>query len=108
MSNRASSEARFEITSVVAVAEADRATALEKLRDFLDDHRVKLKTGPGAFEDFERELQARVMEFQREVVAAEMRAVDIDEAGPCDAVDSSASAEQRPDDLGSTITQDRR
>ncbi len=79
MSNRGSSEAKFEITSVLAAAEAEGTTALEKVRKFLDDHRVKLKTGPRAFEEFERELHARVAEFEREVLATEMRSVDIDE-----------------------------
>lgn len=35
------------------------------------------KAGPGGFEDFEQKLHARVMEFERELVAEELRAADV-------------------------------
>ena len=80
MNNRTGSEARAGITSVSAGRSDWRATALEKLREFLDDHRVKAKTGPRAFEEFERELHARMMDVERDVLAAEMCELDVDAA----------------------------
>ena len=53
-------------------------TPLERLRKFLDTHAMAGKTGPRAFADFERELHERLMEFEREVIGAEMAALDID------------------------------
>jgi len=51
---------------------------LEKLRRFLETHRMKSKTGPRSFAEFERELHERVMEVERDLVAAEMARFDID------------------------------
>ena len=34
---------------------------------------MKVKTGPRAFEEFERELHARMMDVERDALAAEMR-----------------------------------
>ena len=59
------------------LSEATR-NGLEKLREFLETHRMKGKTGPRAFEEFERELHARMMEAERDVIAAEMARLDID------------------------------
>lgn len=51
---------------------------LEKLREFMETHRMKSKMGPQSFADFERDLHARVMEVERDMVAAEMARHDID------------------------------
>jgi len=51
---------------------------LEKLREFLETEGMKSKTGPRSFADFERELHERVMEVEREIVAAEMTKLDVD------------------------------
>jgi hypothetical protein len=51
---------------------------LEALRQFLETHRMKDKTGPRAFAEFEGELHERLMQFEREVVAAEMASCDVD------------------------------
>lgn len=55
-----------------------RADPLERLRAFLDTHRMKEKMGPGAFAEFERELHERMLELKRDVIAAEMKRLDID------------------------------
>ncbi len=58
---------------------AEVATSpLEKLRKFLETHRMKSKTGPRSFAEFERELHERVMEVERDLVGAEMARFDID------------------------------
>jgi hypothetical protein len=51
---------------------------LDRLRGYLDTLRMKDKRSPGAFAEFERELHARVMELERDVVAAEMAQLDVD------------------------------
>jgi len=54
------------------------ATPLERLRKFLDTHGMAGKTGPRAFAEFERELHERLMVFEREIIGAEMAALDVD------------------------------
>lgn len=71
--NRAT--ARQEATSV---RNAAPTTPLEKLREFLETHGMNGKTGPRAFAEFERDLHARLMEVERDVIAAEMRKLDVD------------------------------
>jgi hypothetical protein len=51
---------------------------MEKLREFMETHRMKAKLGPRSFADFERDLHARVMEVERDIVATEMARHDID------------------------------
>jgi len=51
---------------------------LEKLREFVETHRMKEKMGPRAFADFEKELHERMMEAERDIVAAEMKRLDVD------------------------------
>jgi hypothetical protein len=51
---------------------------LEKLRSFLDTHRMKEKLGPHGFAAFEKELHERVMEVERDLIAAEMKRFDVD------------------------------
>lgn len=52
--------------------------ALARIRRFLEDRRVRTKNKPGSFADFETDLHAKVMEFERELVAEEMARADID------------------------------
>jgi hypothetical protein len=51
---------------------------LDQLREQLDTLRMKDKRSPGAFAEFERELHARVMELERDVLATEMAQLDVD------------------------------
>ncbi len=73
LSNRAT--ARQTATSV---RNAGPTTTLENLREFLETHGMNGKTGPRAFADFERDLHARLMEVERDVIAAEMQKLDVD------------------------------
>ena len=77
--------------AVTRVPNEVEATPLEKLRSFLDTHGMKGKTGPRAFADFERELHARMMEVERDVIAAEMVKLDID----ADAVEIAGKVHRR-------------
>jgi hypothetical protein len=54
------------------------ASSLEKLREFIETHHMKAKMGPQSFADFERDLHARVMEVERDLVEEEMSRHDID------------------------------
>jgi hypothetical protein len=67
-------------TSPEATSVPNEATSspLEKLRKFLETAGMKSKTGPRSFADFERELHERMMEAERDIVAAEMAKVDVD------------------------------
>ena len=49
-----------------------KSTPLEKLRTFLENAEMRSKTGSRAFEDVERELNARMMEAGRDIIAGEM------------------------------------
>lgn len=73
LSNRAT--ARQKATSVPNAAVK---TPLSKLREFLETSGMNGKTGPRAFADFERDLHARLMEVERDVIAAEMKKFDVD------------------------------
>jgi hypothetical protein len=64
--------------AATSVAREANAAPLEKLRNFLETHRMKEKMGPQAFADFERDLHARVMELERDVIGVEMKRVDVD------------------------------
>jgi hypothetical protein len=63
---------------VTRVRPEARAGALEKLRKFIETHRMKEKVGPQAFADFERELHRRFLEAERDVIADEMARFDIE------------------------------
>jgi hypothetical protein len=52
--------------------------ALAEVRRFVKDHGMRRKENKGGFGEFERGLHARVMAFERELVAEEMRAADVD------------------------------
>ena len=51
---------------------------LAEVRRFVEERRMRRKEDQGGFGEFERGLHARVMAFEREMVADEMRAADID------------------------------
>lgn len=65
-------------SQVTRVPEERRAAALEKLREFVESHRMKEKIGPQSFADFERELHRRFLEAERDVIAGEMARFDTD------------------------------
>jgi hypothetical protein len=52
--------------------------ALARIRSFLEDRRVPDKDKPESFADFEKKLHAKVMEYEREMIAEEMARADID------------------------------
>jgi hypothetical protein len=52
--------------------------ALAGVRQFVKDQRMRWKAEAGGFGDFEKGLHARVMAFERELLAEELRATDID------------------------------
>lgn len=52
--------------------------ALAEVRRFVKDHGMRRKEDKGGFGEFERGLHARVMAFERELVAEEMRGADVD------------------------------
>jgi hypothetical protein len=52
--------------------------ALARIRRFLEDRRVPAKNKPESFAAFEKELHAKVMEYEREMIAEEMARADID------------------------------
>src|SRR4051794_678461 len=54
------------------------AHALARVQAFVKDHRMGSKERSGGFGEFERELHARVMAFERELVAEEMACADVD------------------------------
>jgi hypothetical protein len=64
--------------SPAADAPVGRVDRLDRLRAGLDMLRMKDKRSPQAFAEFERELHARVMELERDVIAAEMAQLDVD------------------------------
>ena len=52
--------------------------ALARVRRFLEDRRMRAEDKPGSFASFEKDLHAKVMEFEREMIAEEMARADID------------------------------
>ncbi|MBW7935222.1 MAG: hypothetical protein H3C62_16770 [Gemmatimonadaceae bacterium] len=64
--------------AATSVPPAVAPSSLEKLREFIETHRMKSKMGPQSFADFERDLHARVMEVERDMVAEEMARHDMD------------------------------
>lgn len=57
----------------------DSEQALARIRRFLEDWRMRAEDNPGSFVDFEKELHAKIMEFEREMIAEQMGRADIDE-----------------------------
>jgi len=66
-------------TNVTSVPRGGPAEPLAKLREFLETHHMGDKTGPKTFADFEREVHERLMEVERDVIAAEMVRLDLDD-----------------------------
>lgn len=66
----------------VAGASESRRTfhdkVLDGIRKFLEAHAMRAKTGPRDFYQFEKELHARLMEAEREIVGDVMKESDID------------------------------
>lgn len=91
MTNAKAAKVQRATTGVLDRLRGARGDGLEKLREFLEDHRVKGKTGPRSFEEFERELHARMMEAERDVIAAEMARLDVD----ADAIEIDGRAHRR-------------
>jgi hypothetical protein len=70
---------RLKATSSEATERVSGAErALAEVRRFVEERRMWWKEDKGGFGEFERGLHARVMAFEREMVADEMRAADID------------------------------
>ncbi len=55
-----------------------RDRVLDGVRKFLEDHAMAGKTGAREFYDFEKELHARLMQAEREIVGSVMSASDVD------------------------------
>lgn len=64
--------------AATSVSKESAPSTLEKLREFLETARMKEKMGPHAFAEFEKELHERMMEAERDIVAAEMARLDVD------------------------------
>jgi len=64
--------------AATSVPNESTPSTLEKLREFLETARMKEKMGPHAFAQFEKELHERIMEAERDIVAAEMARLDVD------------------------------
>ena len=52
--------------------------ALDELREFVEEHRVRHKVPGREFASFEKQLHERVMEVERELVAEELERADVD------------------------------
>ena len=52
--------------------------ALDALREFVEEHRVRHKLPGGEFASFEKQLHERVMGVERELVAEELERADVD------------------------------
>lgn len=53
--------------------------ALDGVARFVEEHRVRSKAGDGDFAEFEREVHARLMRVEREIVGEELERADVDE-----------------------------
>lgn len=72
---------RPEAQRALRVGEAQRAfhdRVLDGVRKFLEDHAMVGKTGAREFYEFERDLHARLMQAEREIVGGVMAASDVD------------------------------
>lgn len=65
-------------SAATSVPKRELNDPLESLRRFLDTLDMKKKVGPAAFAEFERELHERVMAVERDVLASEMKKLDVD------------------------------
>jgi hypothetical protein len=80
-SARSARSARPSLEQVARASESRRAfhdKVLDGVREFLEAHAMRGKTGPRDFYQFEKELHARLMEAEREIVGDVMAASDVD------------------------------
>jgi hypothetical protein len=73
--------ARALVSSLPSVAHQLRVgaeEALARIHRFVKDWRMQTRDKRGNFADFERDLHAKVMEFEREVLAEDMARADVD------------------------------
>jgi hypothetical protein len=82
MTNSAAVESlRPEVRRRLSASEAQRSfhdRVLDGVRRFLEAHAMTGKTGAREFYDFEKELHARLMEAEREIIGGVMAASDVD------------------------------
>jgi hypothetical protein len=72
---------RRDVFRVLSASESQRSfhdRVLDGVRRFLQDHTMGGKTGQRDFYDFERELHARLMQAEREILGSVMSASDVD------------------------------
>jgi hypothetical protein len=72
---------RPEVVRVLSASESQRSfhdRVLDGVRRFLQDHAMGGKTGQRDFYDFEKELHARLMQAEREILGSVMSASDVD------------------------------
>jgi hypothetical protein len=72
---------RPEVAHRLSASEASRSfhdRLLDGVRRFLEDHAVTGKSGQREFYDFEKELHARLMKAEREIIGEVMAASDVD------------------------------
>ena len=78
---RAPSPNAFDAHPSLSASEAQsrfHGQVLDGIRDFLEAHAMEGKKGAREFYEFERELHARLMRAEREIVGGVMRASDVD------------------------------
>jgi hypothetical protein len=66
------------VLRVSEVHQSFRERVLDGIRKFLEDHAMSGKTGAREFYEFEKELHARMMEAEREIIGGVMAASDVD------------------------------
>ena len=57
----------------------DSEEALARIRRFIEDRRMRTRDTAGNFSDFEKELHAKIMDLEREMLGEEMARADINE-----------------------------
>lgn len=65
-------------SSVTPLRHLGAEEALRRIHRFVEDWRVRTRDKPGSFADFEKDLHAKVMEFERELIAEDMARADVD------------------------------
>ncbi len=73
--------AKPSVERALRVSEVQRSfhdRVLDGIRKFLEDHAMAGKTGAREFYEFEKELHARMMEAEREILGGVMAASDVD------------------------------
>jgi hypothetical protein len=75
------STARAIAPSVPSVASRPRLgseEAMARICRFVEDRRMRAGEKPGSFAEFEKDLHAKMMEYERELIAEEMARADVD------------------------------